>query len=181
MLVESKRIRKLLNASIEVLPSRADMHQEDAQMIRQQPRTYAFSLNPIPALVIFLLGIMMSSHHQDSMVSTMVHKQWGTLFIGFSFARVATYTITYISPPTSIYPNRPPCELIAAFCLIAGGLIFMGSTKDITRIMDERNLMAMFIFTVVMGLTAFIMAWEVVVLALKGWAVRREIRSPPKH
>lgn len=57
----------------------------------------------------------------------------------------------------------------------------MGSTKDITRIMDERNLMAMFIFTVMMGLTAFIMAWEVVVLALKGWAVRREIGSALKY
>ena len=180
MLVESKRIRKLLNMSIEVLPARSDVHPEDPQ-IRRQPRTYAFSLNPIPALIILLLGIMMSSHHQDSMVSTMVHKQWGTLFVGFSFARLATYIITYISPPTSIYPSRPPSELISAFCLIAGGLIFMGSTKDIIRIMDERNLMAMFIFTVMMGLTAFIMAWEVIVLALKGWAVRREIGSAPKY
>src|SRR5690606_4088840 len=41
----------------------------------REPDTYAFSANPIPALVIFLLGIMMSSHTQQSMISSMVHKQ----------------------------------------------------------------------------------------------------------
>ena len=177
MLVESKRVRGLLNTGIEVLPSVKDVKLDKAQMFRQTPRTYSFSLNPMPALIILLLGIMMSSHHQDSMVSTMIHKQWGTLLVGFSVSRVVTYLLTYISPPTSIYPTRPPSELVSSFCLIAGGLIFMGSTKDIVRIMEERGLMAMFIFTVMMGLTAFLMAYEVFVLALKGWATQKELKS----
>ncbi len=57
----------------------------------------------------------------------------------------------------------------------------MGSTKDITRIMEERGLMAMFIFTMMMGLTALIMAYEVVVLALKGWATQKELKSAPRY
>lgn len=84
-------------------------------------------MNPIPALVVMLLGMMMSSHHQHSMVSTMIHGQWGTLLVGAAFARAATYVVFYLSPPTSILPGRPPTEIITAFCLMAGGLIFMAS------------------------------------------------------
>jgi hypothetical protein len=32
----------------------------------------------------------------------------------------------------------------------------------------------MFIFTVVMGLTALLMAWTTVIIAIKGWALRKE-------
>jgi len=120
---------------------------------------------------------MMSSHHQDSMVSTMVHAQWGTLLVGFSLARGVTYIITFISPPTSVFASRPPSELISSFCLIAGGLLFMASTKDIIHIMEVNKLNAMFLFTVTMGFTAFLMAWEIIVLALKGWATRRDQRG----
>src|SRR5690554_3846905 len=84
-------------------------------------------MNPLPALMVLLLGIMMSSHHQSSMVSTMIHQQWGTLLMGASFARGLTYIIFYLSPPTSFLPSRPPSELVTAFCLMAGGLVFMAS------------------------------------------------------
>jgi Protein of unknown function (Ytp1) len=131
-------------------------------------------MNPLPGLIILLLGLMMSSHHQDSTVSTAVHKQWGTLLVGFSLARAVTYILFFISPPTSLYPSRPPSELVSAFCLISGGLIFMASTRDVIRIMEDRGLMAMFIFTVCMGFTAFLMAYEIIVVAIKGWATRRE-------
>ncbi|KAG4216623.1 hypothetical protein PC116_g34896 [Phytophthora cactorum] len=32
----------------------------------------------------------------------------------------------------------------------------------------------MFFYTVTMGLVGLVMAWEVILLALKGWAVRKE-------
>jgi hypothetical protein len=51
------------------------------------------------------------------------------LLVGFSLARAVTYITLYISPPTSLYPSRPPSELISAFCLISGGLIFMASVS----------------------------------------------------
>jgi len=179
MLIESKKIREWLNTSVDLLPARKDMHPSDSKDVRAWPKTYSIPMNPLPALIILLLGIMMSSHHQKSMVSTMVHAQWGTLLVGFSLARGLTYIITYISPPTSIFPSRPPTELVSSFCLISGGLIFMASARDIIVMMEINGIMGMFIFTVMMGFTAFLMAWTIIVLALKGWAVRRELRAAP--
>ncbi len=51
----------------------------------------------------------------------------------------------------------------------------MSSTKDVIHIMEEHDLMAMFIFTVCMGFTAFLMAYEMVLLAIKGVATQREV------
>lgn len=174
MFIESKTIRKWLNSTVDMMPMRIEAHPQEAHEIRKEPQSYNTSLNPVPGLIIFLLGLMMSSHHQDSMVSTMVHKQWGTLLCGFSVFRGFTYVVHYFAPPKSIYPARPPTELLASFCLISGGITFMASTKDIIHYMEEYNLMAMFTFTVTMGLVSFIMAYVILVLGLKGWALRRE-------
>jgi hypothetical protein len=124
MLIESKRVRGLLNTTQQTSQLRL---QGDTPEEHMEPKSYRFSMNPLPALVVLLLGSMMSSHHQDSMVSTMIHKQWGNLLAGAAFARTATYIIFYLSPPTSKLPGRPPTEIITAFCLMAGGLIFMAS------------------------------------------------------
>lgn len=134
-------------------------------------------MNPLPALIIMLLGKMMSSHHQDSMLSTMVHGQWGTMFMGFSLARGLTYITLYIAPPTSFLPSRPPTEIITAFCLISGGITFVLSNKDTIAVLEDYELDAMFVFTVTMGLTALLMAWTTVVSAIKGWAQQRESSS----
>ena len=53
----------------------------------------------------------------------------------------------------------------------------MASNKDTVAAMEKHDLDAMFIFTLTMGFTAFLMAWTMVVLAVKGWAVRRQ--QPP--
>jgi hypothetical protein len=42
--------------------------------------------------------------------------------------------------------------------------------------MEMNGLDAMFVFTVSMGLVTFLMAWIILVIAIKGWAVRRENR-----
>jgi hypothetical protein len=136
MLIESSKIRALLNATIsQDSPTSNNIYtvEGDDATSWQPPKTYRFSMNPLPALIVLLLGFMMSSHHQDSMVSTMIHKQWGTLLIGAAFARAVTYIIFYISPPASLLPSRPPSELITAFCLMAGGLIFMASVSILSR------------------------------------------------
>lgn len=131
MLIESTRIRDLLNLTV---TQAAYSHSEHAYNDEERdellpPRQYSFSMNPIPALVILLLGIMMSSHTQGNMLSAMVHKQWGNLLSGASLARALTYMIMYLKPPKSILPSRPPTELLAAFGLIAGGIIFMASVR----------------------------------------------------
>ena len=170
MLLESRRVRDSLNATL--LSYSRNRSNGSSLDTWGAPKTYGISMNPLPGLIILLLGLMMSSHHQASMVSTMIHKQWGSLFVGAAFARGVTYILTYLSPPTSFLPSRPPSELIVSFCLISGGLIFMTSNKDTVAGMEAYDLNAMFMFTVMMGLTAFLMAWTIVVLAVKGFAVR---------
>lgn len=134
MLIESTRIRDLLNvATVEAVPERT-YSEEEEQTEKDEPSTYRFSLNPIPALVILLLGVMMSSHHQKAMISTMVHKQWGNLLVGASFARGLTYVLVFLRPPTSVLPSRPPTELLVSFGLIAGGIIFMASVCDLNPV-----------------------------------------------
>ncbi|KAF2466711.1 uncharacterized protein BDR25DRAFT_317392 [Lindgomyces ingoldianus] len=173
MIVESRKMRELLNTS--VLSSQpASQHIDEPW---QPPRQYGYSMNPIPGLIILLLGKMMSSHHQDSVLSTMIHTQWGGMFMGFALARALTYITLYISPPTSYLPSRPPTEVITAFCLVGGGITFMVSNKDTVARLESYGLDAMFTFTVTMGFTALIMAWTTVLMAIKGWAVRKESTS----
>ncbi|KAI1371910.1 hypothetical protein F4677DRAFT_280105 [Hypoxylon crocopeplum] len=182
MLIESTRIRELLNTTVyeAALAHPSHAYSDEEREALEAPKQYEFSINPIPALVILLLGIMMSSHTQHSMVSSMVHKQWGNLLTGASFARGFTYVLLYLKPPRSILPSRPPTELLTAFGLIAGGTIFMASASDTVEGMIHYDLDAMFFYTVTMGFVGLLMAWVVIVLALKGWAVRKESSRVPK-
>ncbi|KAF2121752.1 integral membrane protein [Lophiotrema nucula] len=173
MIIESTTVRELLNTAI--LSSQPPAQYNEGTW--QQPVQYRFPMNPMPGLIILLLGKMMSSHHQASMLSTMIHTQWGGMFMGFAMARAVTYIIVYLAPPKSYLPSRPPSEIITSFCLIAGGLTFIVSNKDTVAALESYDLDAMFTFTVTMGLVALIMAWETVLIAIKGWAVRRESAS----
>ncbi|CAG8927891.1 unnamed protein product [Penicillium salamii] len=172
MLFESTRIRDWLNSTVLQTPAHGDSDEA-----WQPPRSQGVSLNPMPPLIILLLGMMMGSHHQDSMTSTMVHKQWGNMLVGFALARGMTYVLLYLKPPTSYLPARPPTEIIAAFCLISGGLIFMLSTRNVIEAMEFYQVDAMFTFTVGLGFSAFVMSYEVLVIALKAWSVKRTQRS----
>ncbi|KAK4556512.1 hypothetical protein LTR86_006656 [Recurvomyces mirabilis] len=189
MLIDSAWIREMMSTSV-VLQKSKDLQLADASRfdrpaapadvadeLWQEPKTYQLPLNPMPALVIMLLGIMMSAHQQKSMVSTMMHAQWGTLFFAFALARAATYVILYLKPPTSHFPARPPTELVAAFCLTSGGLMFMMSAHDTVWAIESNGLDAMTVFTVTMGLAGLIMAWQLICFAVKGWATRFERRA----
>ncbi|KAH8195763.1 hypothetical protein TruAng_010065 [Truncatella angustata] len=181
MLIESTNIRELLNTTVSeaALAQPAHSYNDEEREALQPPKQYEFSINPIPALVILLLGIMMSSHTQASMISSMVHKQWGNMLTGASFARGFTYVLMYLRPPRSILPSRPPTELLTAFGLIAGGIIFCASSGDTIEGMVHYDLDAMFFYTVTMGFVGLLMAWVVLLLALKGWAIRRESGKAP--
>jgi hypothetical protein len=180
MLIESRMVRGFLQtymwrlrdeAEYTDVAATASMEEEERW---KEPGHANVPLNPMPALVIMLLGILMSSHTQHSMVSSMIHKQWGNLFAGFSFARMATYVLFYLKPYNSYLPSRPPTEIITSFCLVSGGLMFMASTWSVVATLEKFGIGAMFVFTCMMGLTAGIMAWETFLLALKGWAERKE-------
>lgn len=150
MLIESTWIRELLNTTARVSDDgpRPILSDEERET-REPPKTDGFSMNPMPALIVLLLGIMMSSHKQDSMVSTMVHKQWGNLLAGASFARAFTYVLIFLKPPKSVLPSRPPTELLVSFGLISGGILFMASVSSeavwrlrisLTRVLIVRGL-----------------------------------------
>lgn len=129
MLIESATLRAILNErntspKSEIYRTIMASHETD------EPPSYQISINPLPALIIILLGKMMSSHQQETMVSTMLHSLWGSLLMAAAFARLATYLLLYLSPPRSIFPGRPPTELLAAFCFMAGGLLFMCSVSS---------------------------------------------------
>jgi ABC-type nickel/cobalt efflux system permease component RcnA len=49
--------------------------------------------------------------------------------------------------------------------------------RDVVETIEMYELDAMFVFTVTMGVVMLLMSWIVVVLAVKGWAVRRELRG----
>jgi len=75
MLVESLRIRDVLNQSV-IIGIGESRRPYGAETPRQPGAAdYKMSLNPLPALVIFCLGIMMSQHHQSSALSTKIHAQ----------------------------------------------------------------------------------------------------------
>ncbi|KAL9058620.1 MAG: hypothetical protein Q9162_001627 [Coniocarpon cinnabarinum] len=170
MLIESRVIRRLMNSAL------ASPFQPQSRHLgpwEEPKQTTIHSMNPMPAVVIFLLGVMMSSHTQHTPVSAAIHKHWGLLFAGFSLSRVFTYIVMYLKPPGSYFPSRPPTEIISAFCLVSGGLIFMASNSDTVHSLENQDLDAMFVFTVVMGLTGLLLAWSVAVVAFKNWLCKR--------
>ncbi|RDW94055.1 Ytp1 family protein [Aspergillus mulundensis] len=173
MLLESRRLKSWLNNTILRAPTHLEAETAHAW---SAPDTQEVSLNPMPALIILLLGMMMGGHHQTSMVSSMVHKSWGNMLIGFALARGVTYVLMYLKPPSSYLPSRPPTEIVASFCLISGGLIFMLSARNVVEALEYYELDAMFATSIAMGLTVFIMAWEIIVISIKAWAVKRQAR-----
>ena len=104
----------------------------------------------------------------------MLHMLWGQTFIAGALARMATYSVLFLRPPTSSMPQRPPTEVITSFCMIAGGFLLMLSNKDTIEALEYRDLDAMFIFTIVLALTAIFMAWVAICLAIKGWGQQKE-------
>lgn len=53
----------------------------------------------------------------------------------------------------------------------------MSSARDCVEAMEANGLDAMFVFMVAMGIITFLMAWVIAVVAVKGWAVRKENRA----
>ena len=92
------------------------------------------------------------------------------------FSRRHVSLATAYNLPRGLHVPRPT-EIITSFCLVAGGITFIVSNKDTVAALESYGLDAMFTFTVTMGLTALLLAWTTVVIAIKGWALRVEGRS----
>ncbi|KAI3491126.1 hypothetical protein L1887_44524 [Cichorium endivia] len=154
---------------------------EELEMLvetQTQPASYSASFNPFPALVIGVTGVAMAAHHQDYVYEVEIHMLWGELLAGFAVLRCLTYFLLWLRPPTaSVLPSRPPTEALAAFSLCCGGLVFMLSSEEVSfAAMRSGYGDFMAILNVAVAVVALLFCWTTVLMMLKGWAVRREVK-----
>ncbi|KIW09949.1 hypothetical protein PV08_11725 [Exophiala spinifera] len=148
---------------------------EDSLALEEKQNTIpGYSTNPVPTMIIFLLGVILGGHHQDTMESTMMHKWFGNFLTGASIMRAITYLLLYITPAKSTSPSRPPSELVTSFCLMSGGLTLMASNRDTVDAIIENHVPAMVVATVIMGISAVLMAWCFILVSIREWAQGRE-------
>ncbi|KAI5451422.1 hypothetical protein NCC49_001728 [Naganishia albida] len=168
--LESKVIRRVLASSAV---------RGKAGKTVKEPKSYSFSFNPFPALVIGILGIAMSAHKQDYVFQVTIHELWGYCLAGFSLFRLLTYFFLWVSPPSdSVMPSRPPTEGLAAFCLACGGVLFFLSDEEIAYAAMRHAYDDGFAFLCwTVALVCFIFTWALVVMAVKGWAVERKAQQ----
>ncbi|GAA5802502.1 hypothetical protein HPULCUR_007967 [Helicostylum pulchrum] len=152
MLIESKRIGKLL----------------------QRTTTSSYSLNPFPALTVLVTGISMGNHHQDTEYSGNIHWMWGTLLSSAAVCRFITYITLYRNLPADCQPTRPPSELLGAFLLLAGSILFMASNSGTLDWLKENNVDSMFLMNVCVALTSITLCYVTSLQILKAWAEKRE-------
>lgn len=161
---------------------RFDKAKDNHQIINNSPSedsivkaSPGFSPNPFPVLTIYWTGYLMSKHQQASALSTAIHVQWGGLFVIACAFRFLTYLLMLLSPPNKnlTQPSRPITELIASFCLICGGLIFMESTDPVIYCFEYYGLTEMFTLNISLGFVALLVAWEMAVFAYKDWLKSR--------
>lgn len=130
-----------------------------------------FSLNPMPAFIIFWTGALMSHHQQETNLSTAIHIQWGTLFCIAAILRVLTFVVLFIrGTPADGIPQRPLTEVLMSCCLVCGGLIFMSSNRETVEAEIYRGFDQMFTLNVSVGATMLLIALFSLALGLRGWA-----------
>ncbi|KAI9301315.1 hypothetical protein BJ944DRAFT_234026 [Cunninghamella echinulata] len=169
LLVESRSVRRLLEKSILTLNT-----DKEAEKKMTKP-THSF--NPFPALTVMITGISMGNHHQETQYGTQVHYLWGLLLALAALCRILTYVFLFRNTPTSIQPSRPPTELLGAFCLIAGSILFMASNAGTMTWMRRLNVDTMFMLNVCVALTSITLCYVAGLMILKGWAWNREQRK----
>ncbi|CAA18295.1 hypothetical protein POMI540_4298 [Schizosaccharomyces pombe] len=167
ILVESKVVHRLLNATLSA--TLGQRRSEDSEHSENGLPSY----NVFPALTVFFTGIMMSAHDQTNHVSTVIHVLWGRLLAAAAIARICTYIMLYLKPPSSPWPTRPPTEIITSFCLICGGAMFMASSYDVVNKIRLNEMSPMLIMNISVAFTCIVMGLEVMFLILKGYASSR--------
>lgn len=135
-----------------------------------------YSPNPFPVVTIFWTGIIMSQHEQDSALSTAIHIQWGNLFVMACGFRLLTYLLCMLVPANLKFLRKPLCpmtELVVAFALLAGGLVFMESCDPVVQSLEYHGYSGMFTLNVALGVTTLLMAWVMAMFTLKDAIVAR--------
>ncbi|GAA5886020.1 hypothetical protein JCM6882_004235 [Rhodosporidiobolus microsporus] len=157
MLLESRSVRAWLSASAA---------QASGRSLDQipPPASASASFNVLPATCIGLIGIVMIE----------VHALWGYLLAAFALFRYLTYFFTFLRPPASILPSRPPTEALASIFLASGGLVFIESTEQVTFAAMRHGWDDMMAFlTLTVSTVVALFFWIAVLFAVKGWALKR--------
>lgn len=135
-----------------------------------QDASPGFSPNPFPLVTIFWMGYLMSQHDQESELATVIHKQWGVMFVYACAFRLLTYLYYLLAPAkltTLTKPLMPMTELIVSFGLISGGLIFMESCSPIVHLLEFYGYTPMYSLNLSLGFVTLVMAWEFTIFSLK--------------
>lgn len=139
--IESRRVRRWLSAPTTALYASFNVQHIDhrdgpgsssSPASPPPPASYTASFNPFPALVIGVTGAAMATHAQQYVFQVQIHVLWGGLLAAFAVLRCLTYFFTWLGPPRSVLPGRPPTEALAGFFLACGGLMFQLSTEELT-------------------------------------------------
>ncbi|KAI7904736.1 uncharacterized protein BX663DRAFT_559714 [Cokeromyces recurvatus] len=162
IMVESRAVRRLLERTILTNTNTT------------QNSSKSYSLNPFPALTVLMTGISMGNHHQDTLYSSNIHYMWGILLASAACCRFVTYLFLYRNAPTDAQPSRPPSELLGAFLLIAGSILFMASNSGTLLWLRRNNVDSMFLMNVCVALTAITLCYVAALQIIKAWAERRE-------
>ncbi|KAI8993236.1 hypothetical protein BDB01DRAFT_316071 [Pilobolus umbonatus] len=167
ILVESRSLRQLMRSRVMNLNNQvSDNGQDDSQ---------SYSMNPFPAITVFMTGISMGNHHQETQYSSNIHFLWGLLLSCAAVCRFITYLTLYRMPPSTRLPSRPPSELVGAFFLIAGSILFMASNSGTMLWLRRNSVDSMFLMNVCVALTSMTLSYVAVLQLLKAWAERREL------
>lgn len=161
ILVESRAIRRLLERTI-------------LTKTNTEAPSQGYSLNPFPALTVVFTGLSMGLHHQETAYSSNIHFMWGLLLGLAAICRFVTYLSLYRNAPTDAQPSRPPSELIGAFLLIAGSILFMASNSGTILWLRRNNVDSMFLLNVIVALTSMTLIYVATLQIIKAWAEKRE-------
>jgi uncharacterized membrane protein len=132
------------------------------------------NFNPIPALTIVMTGISMGNHHQGTLYSSCVHYLWGLLISAAAICRMITYISMFRNPPKTKVLTRPHSELLGAFLLICGAILFMASNHGTMLWLRRNGVDSMFLLNATVSLTGMVLSYAALLILLKSWAINRE-------
>lgn len=165
ILVESRALRRLIYRAYNT-----DRHEEP----HRQEQTQTYSLNPIPAVTVFMTGMSMGNHHQDTEYSSNVHYMWGLLLSVAAVCRMLTYITLYNNRPNQREPSRPPTEALGAFSLICGSILFMASNSGTMTWLMRNQVDSMFMMNVAVAFSMMTLSYVLSLILLKAWSAKRE-------
>ncbi|KAI8078992.1 uncharacterized protein B0P05DRAFT_587224 [Gilbertella persicaria] len=160
ILVESRALRRLLERTV--------------LQTNNLDKKDGYSLNPFPAITVLMTGVSMGNHHQDTQYSSNVHYMWGLLLSFAALCRFMTYITLYRNQPQDAQPSRPPSELLGAFLLICGSILFMASNSGTILWLRRNNVDSMFLMNVCVALTSITLCYVAAMQIIKAWAEKRE-------